>query len=327
MRLPNGYGSVTKLSGKRRKPYMVRITTGCVYDAERDDYIQKRAVLGYYAKKSEALEALANYSKSPYSVEESNMTVRSIWDLVKGNIKVSDRRQQRYQSAFDMYMNKLADMKIKDVKTRHLQQAIDECPMGDTTLSTMKAVMNHIFRYAAQNDLIEKNYVDYIKLRHVETDFERVVYTDEEVRALWEHSDDDKYAFILILLYQGMRIQELLDVPKIDLEARTITIQEAKNEYSKRTIPINNAVYDLVARYAKKPFDLNRSKIDYFSSSVLGHKTYDTRHTFATKCNKLEIPVLVIQRIMGHRPETILHQVYTHLTIKELSEAINRVQY
>lgn len=28
MRLPNGYGSVVKMSGKRRKPYMVRKTIG-----------------------------------------------------------------------------------------------------------------------------------------------------------------------------------------------------------------------------------------------------------------------------------------------------------
>ena len=28
MKLPNGYGSVTKLTGNRRRPYMVRITTG-----------------------------------------------------------------------------------------------------------------------------------------------------------------------------------------------------------------------------------------------------------------------------------------------------------
>ena len=28
MRLPNGYGGVTKLSGRRRKPYMVRKTIG-----------------------------------------------------------------------------------------------------------------------------------------------------------------------------------------------------------------------------------------------------------------------------------------------------------
>lgn len=37
MRLPNGYGSVVKLSGKRRKPYQVRKTVGWHYDEVKDN--------------------------------------------------------------------------------------------------------------------------------------------------------------------------------------------------------------------------------------------------------------------------------------------------
>ena len=37
MKLPNGYGSVHKLNDKkRRKPWRARITTGYVYDEEKD---------------------------------------------------------------------------------------------------------------------------------------------------------------------------------------------------------------------------------------------------------------------------------------------------
>ena len=34
MKLPNGYGSVVKMSGKRRKPYMVRKTIGWHLDKD-----------------------------------------------------------------------------------------------------------------------------------------------------------------------------------------------------------------------------------------------------------------------------------------------------
>ena len=40
MRLPNGYGSVIKMSGKRRKPYAARKTAGWHYDKEKDKQIQ-----------------------------------------------------------------------------------------------------------------------------------------------------------------------------------------------------------------------------------------------------------------------------------------------
>ena len=41
MKLPNGYGSVTKLSGNRRKPYLARVTLGWVINKEtgKEDYI------------------------------------------------------------------------------------------------------------------------------------------------------------------------------------------------------------------------------------------------------------------------------------------------
>ena len=63
MRLPNGYGGVTKLSGRRRKPYMVRKTIGWHIDEKTDKKVQDYVVIGYAATKSEALQMLADYNK------------------------------------------------------------------------------------------------------------------------------------------------------------------------------------------------------------------------------------------------------------------------
>ena len=60
MKLPNGYGSVTKLSGNRRKPYMVRVNAGKEYDSKKDDYVTKRVVLGYYKNQYMPLIAPTN---------------------------------------------------------------------------------------------------------------------------------------------------------------------------------------------------------------------------------------------------------------------------
>lgn len=55
-RNPNGYGCVTKLSGKRSRPYVVKVT---VYDAEGN---AKQAPVGYAPTKTEALILLAQYN-------------------------------------------------------------------------------------------------------------------------------------------------------------------------------------------------------------------------------------------------------------------------
>ena len=71
MRLPNGYGGVTKLSGKRRKPYLVRKTVGWHIDEKTDKKVQDYVVIGYASTRSEGLQMLAEYNKNPYDVSAS----------------------------------------------------------------------------------------------------------------------------------------------------------------------------------------------------------------------------------------------------------------
>ena len=44
MRLPNGYGSIVKMSGKRRRPYAARKTVGWRYDKKTDRQVQEYAI-------------------------------------------------------------------------------------------------------------------------------------------------------------------------------------------------------------------------------------------------------------------------------------------
>ena len=54
MRLPNGYGSVVKLSGTRRKPYMVRKTIGF-----NDKHYPIYKIIGYAKSRDDGLIMLA----------------------------------------------------------------------------------------------------------------------------------------------------------------------------------------------------------------------------------------------------------------------------
>ena len=55
MKLPNGYGSVVKLSGKRRKPWMVRKTTGYRIDPVKEKKVNEYIIIGYAATKTEGV--------------------------------------------------------------------------------------------------------------------------------------------------------------------------------------------------------------------------------------------------------------------------------
>ena len=70
MKLPNGYGAVVKLSGKRRKPYAARVTVKWTEDGK-----QVRKYLGFYRTRQEALKALADYNANPYDLEAREVTL------------------------------------------------------------------------------------------------------------------------------------------------------------------------------------------------------------------------------------------------------------
>ena len=56
MKLPNGYGSVVKLSGKRRNPYLVRKTNGWHFDKEKDKQVQDFIIIGYAPTRADGLQ-------------------------------------------------------------------------------------------------------------------------------------------------------------------------------------------------------------------------------------------------------------------------------
>ena len=75
LRLPNGYGSVVKLSGKRRKPYMVKKTVGW-----KDNAHPIYKIIGYYPSRKDALEALADFNRDPYDIDLAKATFNDIYE-------------------------------------------------------------------------------------------------------------------------------------------------------------------------------------------------------------------------------------------------------
>ena len=333
MKNPNGYGSITKLTGNRRRPFMVRVSTGREFDFEKKIGRQKQAVLGYYASRSEAMIALAEYNKNPYKLDKAATTISDIWNLIKDTVDVSDNRKKVYKTCYDKYVSAIGNYKVKDVKANLLQDLINAIPHGYSTQSNVRAVLNHIFNHAIMSGIIDRSYMEYVKLDAQETQIERDLYTKEDIKSFWDHEGILEYDFTLMLLYQGMRIKELRDIAKenVNLEECTITITEAKNEQSKRVIPIHKKVLPIIERYMASDdlllTAINKTTYESFVRDKLSHKPYDARHTFASKANELGIPKLTIQRLMGHKPDSILEQAYIHLSMAELSTSLNMIEY
>ena len=83
MKLPNGYGSVTKLSGNRRKPYLARVTLGWITDEQTGKTVQNRVPLGTFKTKKEALQALSGaplyHHNSACFLHQQSYTMTKRW--------------------------------------------------------------------------------------------------------------------------------------------------------------------------------------------------------------------------------------------------------
>lgn len=325
MRMPNGYGSVTKLSGKRRKPYVITITEGWTDEAK-----QIRKIIGYATTKKEGLQMLADYHNKPFDIDNSKLTFSELyekWLPFKRRENLSEKGIQRYTNAYKYY-SKLYNVKFIDISLPMLQSIIDECSHGYDTKCNIKMLFLQMFKYAKLIELpVSKNVGEYVLLPQKQDSKIHKPFTEEEIDILWENESDETVKLILFLIYTGIRPNEL---PKISETNENYFITGSKTEAGKnRIIPVHqriNSIYKYI-------IDNNLNKLTYqtlrknFVKKIqllnMDHLVYDCRHTFATRMNNANANELIIKRIMGHKIDDITKNVYTHSDINQLIEEIN----
>lgn len=61
--------------------------------------------------------------------------------------------------------------------------------------------------------------------------------------------------------------------------------------------------------------------------NIFNHLTHDCRHTVISKLDSAGANKVAVDRIVGHSSKSVGEQVYTHKTVKELQEAIEKIVY
>ena len=126
MKMPNGYGGVVKLPGKRRKPWAVRIS---YVDTQPDGLLKrKRKYLEYFTTQKEALAYLADYNKGLAVSEHVSLTdmltfkeLFNRWIEWKWSFKKhpGNAAKMSYNAAFKLY----ADRKSTRLNSSHTQKS------------------------------------------------------------------------------------------------------------------------------------------------------------------------------------------------------------
>ena len=324
MRLPNSYGSITKLSGNRRKPWMVRITQGWSFDETTFKKRQIMKVLGYYATRQEAMKALADYNDDPYDLNALTVTFDQCYQEAQKSF--TDGRRSNYEAAYK-YLEAIKDKPIRSIKAAQMQKCIDACTT--TQQREIKTVCRKVYEYALYAEFVDKNPSDHLKCNNIEASIDRNIFTSEEIEFIKE-TDTWWKVCLACLLYSGMRSKELrtLEPDDIDLENMTINIREAKNKSSVRQIPIHANAEGYFRRYKEEGIGFYGKTHNGFNKAIrknfeTEHHAHDTRHTFTTKMRECGCDPLILQKLLGHTPLTITERVYTHLTMDEMRTNLN----
>lgn len=348
MRLPNGFGSVAKLPGNRRKPYRARVTVSCSID---DDGVQRQKykTIGYYETKEEGLIALSNYHQNPYSLE-SSITFSELFDKWSAEKfdSISRSNINGYKASYAV-CGPLYHMKFADIRKSHLQGVIDTCGKNYPTLRKLKVLFNQLFKYALENDICQKDYSEFIDIaKHKDkgTDDKHKPFTEKEIQILWDNVNRNEYIEIfLMLIYSGVRISELLDLKKenVHIEEQYFDVVASKTEAGIRKVPIADKTLPffqkrmnttkceyLICTPDQKHFTYSNYKDSYWTPFIreleLDHLPHDTRHTTISLLAKANINQTIIKRIVGHSGAmSLTEKVYTHFEIRQLVDAINQI--
>lgn len=355
-KLPNGYGTIYKMSGKRSRPYRAMKTDKWIIDPVTGKLKQIRSTIGYYQSREDAMIALANYNENPYDIKADSITFSEVYEKWSENYfpTLSNPSSVRTVTAAYAYCNGLYDMRMKDIKVSHLEGTILNAQVGDSTKSRIKSLFNMMYKYAVAHDIVEKDYASVMfangnPIKRSRTK-EVIPFSQEEIFLLWDNLDSIAFAdMILIGIYSGWRPQELaiLKVADIDIKVGTMLGGLKTDAGKNRIVPIHPLIRPLIENRMKEAtsmqseflfndangqqgtymtYDKYRKRFEKVMKYLkLTHRPHETRHTFITKAKACNVDEYILKLIVGHAIDDITEKVYTHRTIDQLRAEMEKI--
>ena len=325
MRLPNKYGSVKKLSGNRRKPYVVcEGKSGC------------QKIIGYTATKEEGLTLLAKYNNTPWDLQASKITLDELFKLwvEKRGTKLGQHNFKSLKSAY-IHCTKLSDMPYKEIKAFHMQDCIDTCGRKYSTQSAIKNLWGHLDRFALELDIVTTQYSNLLTSEPV-PESPKIPFSETEIAILWQNINKPWVDSVLFLIYTGYRISEMFSLTKdkVDLNEWTLKGGVKTLAGKNRIVPIHSKIKNIVKTHFYKStseyiFEIDGKPLYYsryqkscwqplMTALNLSHSPHECRHTFRSRLDSVGANQVCIDKMMGHVSAGTGKKVYTHKEIEEL---------
>lgn len=369
----NGEGSISY--DKRRKRYRVKVTVGWELNEETGKSKQIVKTLGSnYKTKGEASAALAEYFSKPYDLDNKHITFSQLYEIWYEDRLLKEHKTMQYpiKAAYkycsSIYKKCFRDITILDMK-RCINDGTTICTKGEhkgekqyaspSTKMNMKYLFNHIYAYAIEARIVDRNYAKEFTLdkkitKEKEINHkEKIPFTKEEIQKLYQSMEFVPFADIIFFAcFSGWRPGELikLKLEDVDLENGVIRGGIKTIAGRNRVVPIHSLVKPIIEKYYNEAIEVKSQYLfnDVTKKTGIGlsrdqylsrfHKVMDllkfrkeitphyTRHTFIINAKLSGVNEYILKIIVGHNIGDITEHVYTHREIDNLKEEIEKIK-
>lgn len=287
-----------------------------------------------------------------------------IENTVKPTVKI--RTYEKYGRIINkQIVPKLGEYELNDLTATTLQTFTADLSIrySTNTVNGIVAVIRSSLERACQIGLTDRQFADSIKRpKIVEKQVECFsVAEQKKIENFILQSNKDKLFGIILCLYTGLRIGELLALKweDIDFNKSLISITKAchdswengkyvkkidtpKTATSKRLIPIPKQLLQplkSIRKRCKSDMVVSSDSIDQISirsyqrtfelilkKLKIPHKGFHAlRHTFATRAIECGMDVRTLSEILGHKNSTITLNRYTHSLLEHKTVMMNKL--
>lgn len=316
--------------------------------------------VGAYKTRREAEQALEAYlnEKRP---DLYNVTLDTIYELWsdKHFETLSASGVQGYKAAYKS-IAELSRQRMRDLKTADFQRCIDIQAATGASRSKcekIRQLCSQLCKFAMQNDIIGKNYAEFVKLPKEEKK-EKQIFTAEDRAVLWEHTADKRVQIILTMIYTGFRIGEICALKPSDVYDGYMIGGEKTEAGKNRIVPFPQSVPEIeqfvrswlidcttetilgvsTEYFRKYQFYPCLAELGLISPPTKSPKTgkdmyinprltpHSTRHTFASLSATAGMPPEILQKIIGHADYATTADIYVHQDIAALSAGMGMIK-
>ena len=286
-KLPNGFGSIKKLSGRRTNPYAVYPP---VPGFDEDGKADSVKAIAYVADWYTGFGILSAYHAGTYKpgqeivFDDTQITDKFVNGIISAfNYGISARKSEIDKTFAEVYAeyvkwdfgaldacedaterrriktrknsmdaaykncSALHNRVFRNLKYADLQGVIDDCPLKHSSKELIIVLFHKLYKYADITDLQKEDRSRHVAIKTKDDDESGVPFTMDELRIIWENKKNPTLEMVMIMCLSGYRIKAYENM-EVNLESKYFKGGVKTKNGQNRIVPIHPAIFPLVEK-------------------------------------------------------------------------------